>query len=151
MREFLELILDAQLYDSGNLNVRDAKLCFIRARMRACQESTTSRAYDRARTLSFIDFLEALGRAADVMKEPWQQQPSTLDMPVPASDISSASGQPLVAACDSKPLDVHLEALINTLTQRLQDKFQASDATVLIQRLKAGRGKRFALGHTGMV
>jgi hypothetical protein len=117
MREFVELISDAQLYDSGDLNIRDAKLCFVRAPMRACHESSSARAYDRlgACTLTFLEFLEAHGRAADTMQEPWQQQRSVaLRLP----------DRP--EALVSKPLDIHLKTLIYLLKDSCRLNFRRS-------------------------
>ncbi|GFH24580.1 uncharacterized protein HaLaN_22399, partial [Haematococcus lacustris] len=51
-----------------HFGTREAKLAFVWARLRHIRESNDLRAYQRVRSLTFREFLEALGRVADMMR-----------------------------------------------------------------------------------
>ena len=55
------MFLDCKLIDE-DFTLRDAKVCFVLARMTAVDESNTR----KNETLTFVDFMDALGRAAEV-------------------------------------------------------------------------------------
>ena len=50
--------------------IREAKLAFIWSRMRCFDESGSVKIYLRSRGLTFIEFLEALGRVAEFVSPP---------------------------------------------------------------------------------
>ncbi|KAL6759102.1 hypothetical protein V8C86DRAFT_1376225 [Haematococcus lacustris] len=69
MREWLQLLTDTGLFHK-HFGTREAKLAFVWARLRHIRESNDLRAYQRVRSLTFREFLEALGRVADMMSLP---------------------------------------------------------------------------------
>eukprot|EP00798_Chlamydomonas_sp_ICE-L_P014655 gene14655-20689_t len=69
MPEWLELMHDCSLFHRY-FNQREAKIAFVWSRLRYYDEVTSKRSYQLSRSLSFIEFLEALGRIADMISFP---------------------------------------------------------------------------------
>jgi len=67
--EWEELMTECGLYHRF-FTIREARLAFIWSRMRCLDESGSTKAFSRSRSLTFLEFLEALGRVADFVSPP---------------------------------------------------------------------------------
>ena len=70
MDGWMQMLDDAGFIDD-QFALRYAKMCFVWARMNVFDEL---RSLDRLESLTFVDFLEALGRAADIKHFPTSEQ-----------------------------------------------------------------------------
>ena len=67
--EWEELLSESGLYHRY-FTVREARLSFLWSRMRCLDDHSTAKAYQRSRSLTFLEFIEALGRVADLVSPP---------------------------------------------------------------------------------
>ena len=67
---WMQLFRDVELFDGEHFTQRDAKICFMLARMTAVDEMNTR----KNETLTFVDFLDALGRAAEIINLPTHKE-----------------------------------------------------------------------------
>ncbi|GFH06880.1 uncharacterized protein HaLaN_01595, partial [Haematococcus lacustris] len=152
MREWLQLLTDTGLFHK-HFGTREAKLAFVWARLRHIRESNDLRAYQRVRSLTFREFLEALGRVADMMSLPPEaelrlagcdgEKPTAQYYTSHAVAHGFLAARPSAAHCAPKtrPLDVKLEQLLEVVLSRLMGLHNALTVDNLVLKLRLGRGR----------
>jgi len=163
MVEWLEFMSESGLYHKY-FTQREAKLAFIWARLRWRDESSSVAQWNRTRSLTFLDFLEALGRVADMVSPPPPEQLAKeggFSSDTPTADYYARSAETSIYFPDrpsaslfvpkTRPLDDKLEQIFEVLKVNLMERFDARDMDTLLLRLSQGRGRYYQLGKSTMV
>ncbi|KAG1675673.1 hypothetical protein FOA52_002382 [Chlamydomonas sp. UWO 241] len=163
MVEWMELMSESRLYHR-HFTQRESKLCFVWSRMRWRDESSTTKAWNTNRSLSFIDFLEALGRVADMCNPPPVEE-LLADEKYGSSDTPTAeyykrAGETHAYFADrpsaglfspkTRPLDEKLEQVLEVIGAGLMEHFQVHSEEKLLAKLAHGRGRNYQLGRAAM-
>ncbi|GAX83592.1 hypothetical protein CEUSTIGMA_g11017.t1 [Chlamydomonas eustigma] len=159
--EWNVLMHEAGLYNKY-FTVRESSIAFIWSRMRFVDECSNSKSYQRSRSLTFLEFAEALGRVADMVCPPpvadlnaigctsnqptaeYYQRALEQDWYLPDRDSA-----PLTAP-KTRLLSEKIEQVLEVITVNLMRALSARDKPQLLAKLKERRGREFRLGKTGM-
>ncbi|GAX86341.1 hypothetical protein CEUSTIGMA_g13753.t1, partial [Chlamydomonas eustigma] len=159
--EWLELMEESGLYHKY-YTVREAKLAFIWSRMRCFDESSTTKAFQRNRSLTFLEFLEAVGRVADMVSPPTLEDlaESGCTSSTPTAEYYKRGIEQVwylpdresanICAPKTRPLDQKIEQVLEVMYINLLRVFHARDEPHLLTRLKQRRGKQYQLGKSAM-
>ncbi|KAG2423715.1 hypothetical protein HXX76_015105 [Chlamydomonas incerta] len=160
--EWLELLGEGRLYHS-HFTVREARLAFVWSRMRYYDELSGGRAtLARAKALSFVEFLEALGRTADLISPPPPEELDRLGFRgahatydyFEAVRVDPGLLQPDRAssgfhAPKSRRLAAKLEQVLDVMYCGLRDLFGANTPEQLIAKLKQPRPRGYKIKKGG--
>lgn len=160
MEEWLILMNEGGLYHRY-FTQREAKLAFLWSRMKCIDECSNAKSMSRAQSLSFLDFLEALGRVSDMISPPPPEDLASMGF----SDVSSyyqqatstgfycpdrASGS-FIAKTFTRPLEVKITQMLEVLVNNLMSPglFSAPDEEHLMIKLKRRRAKDGSIAVAG--
>ena len=158
MEEWLILINESGIYHRY-FNVREAKLAMLWSRMKQIDESATAKNMSKAQSLSFLDFLEAIGRCSDLMSPPPPDEIESLgfsgvhDYYTQAISTGYYSPDRDSGAFDAqsftRPLEAKIEQVLEVMLSNLFVKFGARDEQALIAKLKRRRNKDGTIAVAG--
>jgi len=157
----MELVYESKIIH-GYFTDKEAKLAFVWSRMISVDDCSSTKKYERSRALTFLEFLEALGRLADFICPPpaeavaqsgclsrcptFEYYKRGLELGVYLPDRPSAA----IFAPKSRPLETKIEQVIEVVLENLKDLFSVRDNAQLMNKLKQRRGKGYQLGKSAM-
>jgi len=144
--QFLDMLVKCQLLgDDLAMPTREAVTCFVKARMVVIDQFQHK---DKHETLSFIDFLECLGRVADCLSPASYEDLEDAGLEeltafeVHQQQISGLISLNSRASCGinspkTRPLDEKISALLNIIVGMLSEFYDVEDEVHLRKKLKA--------------